>query len=188
MHWVSSFSTCPRANGGTRFESRRFVACSSPVVVATALRDTDGRGSTFCVARSFVVGRRAPLSERPLPEQHAARNLRYLPRARRGGGPRAKLVLRRVILGNNKNAYAVAHPRSPSPRQLTHPSLEQYSRIEGGAYIDWRLRDHLASRVESFRGVIRGLEKRRERGRVVDQQKRVEGRDSLECERRWWPR
>ena len=55
------------------------------------------------------------------------------------------------------------------PRQLTHPSLEQYSRIEGGAYIDWELRDHLASRVESFRGVIRGLEKRRERRRVVDQ-------------------
>ena len=62
------------------------------------------------------------------------------------------------------------------PRQLTHPSLEQYSRIEGGAYIDWELRDHLASRVESFRGVIRGLEKRRESEEgLLTRQKRVEG-------------
>ena len=35
-----------------------------------------------------------------------------------------------------------------------------------GAYIDWEFRDHLASLVESFKGVIGGL-KRKEEGKVV---------------------
>ena len=61
--------------------------------------------------------------------------------------------MRCVILGNNKNAFVVARLVAPLSAAV---DASIPVRIIGmvGAYIDWEFRDHLASLVESIKGVI----------------------------------